>query len=71
MSHMTKREMHMRVQHRLKAETPEQARERVDTFGRVSGLCVCKECGFAFFSHPVETARPFLTVLCDLTRVKL
>ena len=39
--------------------------------GRCSGLCVCEDCGKAYYDHPPVPEYPFLQLLCDGSVVKL
>jgi hypothetical protein len=65
-------EMWRKILHRLNAEeSPQQAESLAKDFRRASGLCVCPACGLLYYDHPADPVYEFLTVLCDLSRVKL
>lgn len=55
----------------LVGETKRRAEQRRDAFGRAGGGAVCDWCGRELRQHPGDPGEPFLTVLCDLRRVKL
>jgi hypothetical protein len=50
--------------------------ERI-SYLRVSGKCICFECGKTFLQHPLDmsildnTGEPWLNILCNGRRVKL
>lgn len=43
----------------------------VPVFSRAGGACVCKLCGYDYYSHPNAVPHIWLRLLCDGRYVKL
>ncbi|QEL18513.1 hypothetical protein [Limnoglobus roseus] len=52
-------------------EQPHEASKRRDEFIRAGGDVTCPRCGRFNYDHPTDQFDSCLTILCDLSRVKL